>query len=140
MGLLKLDYDCSKKDMMSLLYKGLVSMRRVHDSKMSCPIIVKAMYAARTTHGYHIKLSYCDNILLYDATMQKIIEPDIRNYILHLQSLFGSDRTRGFFDARRVYHKEKIFNMLFDYKNGQQFSEDKQTKNEVNKLIRDVLK
>lgn len=148
--ILKLDYDCSKTEMLSRFRTGLISLKRVQDSKMNdeIKIVIKSVHC--TAHGFHVILDYFDDIFKYqdhyfsklmdNAGMQFGLINTNRLCTIIIQSMFGSDITRSFFDMRRVIRREKYFNLLFNYKNGRQFVDDFETKAEIEELISEVMK
>jgi hypothetical protein len=140
---LKLDYDCGKDELLRRFSNGLKAIRRVQLSKMpeTLKLLIHVTEVKATRKGYHVCIHYVDDIALNGsgANNQIQLEPAIKYYIVNLQTILGSDITRSFFDARRIYKGEKVYNLLFDYKSGQQFVADAHLQKELNCMIDKVF-
>ena len=125
---LKLDYDCSKVGVIRKFTHGYNSIVRVYKSKRTYIPILRVQRVVRSRRGYHVYV----NVILAEGLHTTTRE---RWMTLALQSVLGSDSTRGLYDALRVCRNDRVFNLLFSYKNGYLNTEDSDLEQKLNVIV-----
>lgn len=90
--------------------KGIWTINRVFASKRTYAPVVFIERVMKTRKGYHVYA----RVTLFE----RIAQADRNWTVLALQRVLGSDSTRDLFDSLRIIRKERVFNLMFDYKNG----------------------
>ena len=124
--LLKLDYDTH--DIEGVFAEGAYTLAHVYLSDRGRKPNMRVQTCMRTKKGFHVVVEFAD-VENWDTKHECALA------LLLLQTCMRSDSARSVHDMLRVSRNERVFNLLFEYKNGFRCKDDLQMLNKLNMAL-----